>query len=123
VVDGALVEVAVEKPFSARDSRSRRRTADTESNLEDNGVWQSLALAAQGEERQEVAETRWLGFTTNNLVTSSLPWWDTLAQVSAGNGRWQRSIAADVSSSVSSMKGGCPESRRKIIAPAAHMSE
>ena len=32
-VDGALVEVAVEKPFSARDSRSRRRTADTESNL------------------------------------------------------------------------------------------
>ena len=33
-VDGALeVEVDVEKPFSARASRSRRRTADAESNL------------------------------------------------------------------------------------------
>ena len=40
-VDGVLVEVVgalevevdVEKPFSARASRSRRRTADAESNL------------------------------------------------------------------------------------------
>lgn len=86
-VGGALVELDVEKPFSALDSRSRRRRADAESNLDDNCVWQSLALAAQGEERQEVAETRWLGLTTNNLVTSSLPWWDTLAQVSWGKGR------------------------------------
>jgi len=82
-----------------------------------------LALATHGEERHKVAETRWLGFTTNSLVTSSLPWWETFAQVSWGNARWQRRIAAAVSSSVSSLKGGCPESRRKIIAPAAHMSE
>jgi len=82
-----------------------------------------LAWSAQGEERQEVAETRWLGFTTNSLVTSSLPWWDTFAQVSWGKARWHLRIAAAVSSSVSSLKGGCPESRRKRIAPAAHMSE
>jgi len=36
-VDGALVEVDdVEKPFSARDSRSRRRRADADSNLDDS---------------------------------------------------------------------------------------
>ena len=35
--------------------------------LDDICVWQSLALAAHCEERQEVAETRWLGFTTSNL--------------------------------------------------------
>jgi len=80
-------------------------------------------LAAQGEERQEVAETRWLGFTTSNLVTSSLPWWDTLDQVSLGKRRWQQRIAAAVSSSVSSLKGGWPERRRKRMQPNAHMSE
>jgi len=113
----------VENPFSARDNRSRRRAAEVESNLDDNCVRCWLARAAQGEVRQEVADTRWLGFTTNNLVTRSLPWVDTLAQVSVGKTRWQRRIEAEVSSSVSSLKGGCPERRRKRRAPAAHMSE
>jgi hypothetical protein len=45
-VGGALVEVDVEKPFSARDSRSRRRTADAESNLEDNCVCLTSPWAA-----------------------------------------------------------------------------
>ena len=117
-MEGVFVaEEGVKKPFCARDSRSRRRRADAESNLrkaiiiissfkdfapkaistlncclcsvfrptfifkksshfhkdvfshylDDICVWQSLALAAHCEERQEVAETRWLGFTTSNL--------------------------------------------------------
>jgi len=48
--DGVLVDgTDVEKPFSARDRRSFRRREDAESNLDDNCVWQSLALAAHGE--------------------------------------------------------------------------
>ena len=116
-MEGVFVaEEGVKKPFCARDSCSRRRRADAESNLrkaiiiissldfapkaistlncclcsvfrptfifkksshfhkdvfshhlDDICVWQSLALAAHCEERQEVAETRWLGFTTSNL--------------------------------------------------------
>ena len=123
-MEGVFVaEEGVKKPFCARDSRSRRRRADAESNLrkviiyhqqlgfchrfkdfapkaistlncclcsvfrptfifkksshfhkdvfshylDDICVWQSLALAAHCEDRQEVAETRWLGFTTSNL--------------------------------------------------------
>lgn len=37
------------------------------SHLEGRGVREEAACRDQGEERQEVAESRWLGLLTNNL--------------------------------------------------------